>query len=263
MGIKTRHGRVHDPRQHDHRVAMKAEMRRTVWQLLRDQQVSRFPGAENRVPHFSGAEAAAQLLQELTVWRKARVIKINADAPQLPVRRAALADGKILYLSVPRLKSEKCFVELDPQRLGSRRLLVNSLRGALKYGRLLAPSEMRHIDVIVCGSVAAGRDGARLGMGGGFADLEYALLREEGRIRELTPIMSTIHPLQLMLSKIPMLPHDVPVDFIVTPKDVIATRSIYPRPRGIYWDLLRATNINAIPILRKRMRQGNTGTRQG
>ena len=50
---------------------------------------------------------------------------------------------------------------------------------------------------------------------------------------------------------------------IVTPKDVIATRSVYPRPRGIYWDLLRTIQINAIPLLRKRMRQGNTGTRQG
>ena len=261
MSIQVRHGRAHDPKQHDHRTAKKNAVRRTVWQLLGDQKVSRFPGAANRIPNFIGAETAAQLLQELTVWRKARVIKINADAPQLSVRRAALADGKLLYLSVPRLKSEKCFVELDPQRLGSRCLLVNSLRGALKYGRLLAPREMHHIDVVVCGSVAAGRDGARLGVGGGFADLEYALLREEGRVRELTPIISTIHPLQLVLSKIPMLPHDVPVDFIVTPTDVIATRSIYPRPRGIYWNLLQTTNLNAIPILRRR--QGNTGTRQG
>ena len=73
--------------------------------------------------------------------------------------------------------------------------------------------------------------------------------------------MSTIHPLQLMVSKIPMLPHDVPVDFIVTPKDIIATRSMYPRPRGIYWDLLREMNINAIPILRRHQR--STGIRQG
>lgn len=71
-------------------------------------------------------------------------------------------------------------------------------------------------------------------MGGGFADPEYALLRYAGQVRELTPIMSTIHPLQLMVSKIPMLPHDVPVDFIVTPKDIIATRSIYPPARAAF-----------------------------
>jgi 5-formyltetrahydrofolate cyclo-ligase len=59
-----------------------------------------------------------------------------------------------------------------------------------------------------------------------------------------------------------MFPHDLPVDFLITPNEVIATRSIYPRPRGIYWDLLREMKINAIPILRKRLRQGGTGTRQ-
>ncbi len=159
MGLRVRHGRMHDPRQHTQRAAMKADMRRAIWQLLSNQQVSRFPGAENRIPHFTGAEAAAHLLQELTVWHKARAVKINADAPQLPVRRVALTDGKLLYLAVPRLKSGQCFIELDPQRLGSRCPLVNSLRGALKYGRLVAPREMRHIDLIVCGSVAAGRDG--------------------------------------------------------------------------------------------------------
>jgi 5-formyltetrahydrofolate cyclo-ligase len=75
--------------------------------------------------------------------------------------------------------------------------------------------------------------------------------------------VTTIHPLQLVLYKIPMFPHDVSIDFIVTPHEVVPTRSVYPRPRGIYWDLLRAMKINAIPILRKRLRQGGTGTRQG
>ena len=37
-----------------------------------------------------------------------------------------------------------------------------------------------------------------------------------------------------------MLPHDLPVDFLVTPSRSIATRPAHPRPRGIYWDLLRA-----------------------
>lgn len=245
-----------------HWTTLKAEVRTIIWQLLVQQEVARFPGTHGRIPNFTGADKAAQLLRELTVWRKAQVIKVNPDAPQLPVRRAALADGKILYVAVPRLKAEKCFVELDPQKLGSRTLLAASLRGALKYGRLVAPREMRHTDLIVCGSVAASRDGARVGKGGGFSDLEYGLLREEGKVRELTPIITTIHPLQLVLYKIPMFPHDLPVDFLVTPKEVLATRSIYPRPRGIYWDLLRVVKINAIPILRKRMRQNGISSRQ-
>jgi 5-formyltetrahydrofolate cyclo-ligase len=246
-----------------HWVTVKSEIRSAVWQLLAQQRVARFPGTLGRIPNFVGADEAARLLRELTVWRKAQIIKVNPDAPQLPVRRAALADGKVLYMAVPRLRAEKCFVEVDPHRLGSRVLLAASIRGALKYGRLVSPREMRHPDLIVCGSVAASRDGARIGKGGGFLDLEYGLLREEGKVRELTPIISTLHPLQLVSYKIPMFPHDLPVDFIVTPKEVVATRSVYPRPRGIYWDLLRVMKINAIPILRKRLRQGGVGSRQG
>lgn len=243
-----------------HWATVKAEVRSTVWQLLVQQGVARFPGAQGRIPNFAGAENAAKLLRELNMWRKAQVIKVNPDAPQLPIRRAALADGKILYMAVPRLQTEKCFIELDPQKLGGRALLAASIKGAVKYGRPVSPREMRHVDMVVCGSVAVGKDGARVGKGGGYSDLEYGLLREEGKVREFTPIVTTIHPLQITLHKIPMFPHDMPVDFLITPTQVIATRSVYPRPQGIYWDLLRVVKINTIPILRKRMRQGGSGT---
>ena len=128
------------------------------------------------------------------------------------------------------------------------------------HGRAVSPREMRPIDLVVCGSVAVGRDGARLGKGGGYCDLEYGLLREEGKVRESTPILTTVHPLQVVAERITMLPHDLPVDFLVTPSEVIATRPAHPRPRGIYWDLLRPLKINTIPLLRKRLRRGGTGT---
>jgi 5-formyltetrahydrofolate cyclo-ligase len=38
-------------------------------------------------------------------WPAARVVKANPDAPQLPVRRRALADGKVVYMAVPRLRA--------------------------------------------------------------------------------------------------------------------------------------------------------------
>src|SRR2546429_5137368 len=98
----------------------KAEIRQKVWQTIQREGVARFPGALGRVPNFAGAEQAAQLLREMAVWRRALVVKVNPDAPQLPVRRLALAEGKILYMAVPRLRTEKCFVEIDPQRLGQK-----------------------------------------------------------------------------------------------------------------------------------------------
>jgi len=243
-----------------HWATTKTEVRSATWQSLAQEEVVRFPSAQGRIPNFVGAENAAKLLRELNVWRRAQVIKVNPDAPQLPVRRAALADGKVLYMAVPKLRTEKCFIELDPRKLGSRVLLAASVKGAVKYGRPVSPREMRYVDMVVCGSVAVGKDGARVGKGGGYSDLEYGLLREENRVRELTPIVTTVHPLQIVLHKIPMFPHDIPVDFLITPTEVIATRSVYPCPRGIYWDLLRGGKINTIPILRKHARQGGSGT---
>jgi 5-formyltetrahydrofolate cyclo-ligase len=156
-------------------------------------------------------------------------------------------------MAVPGLRSEKCFVELDPMRLPHDGAMAASIVGACKYGRLVWPREMRPIDLVVCGAVAVARDGARIGQGGGYADLEYALLREEGKIRESTPILTTAHPIQVVRNRLPMMPHDVPVDFVVTPKQVVATRLAYPRPRGIYWDLLRPLRIARIPLLRKHL----------
>ena len=98
------------------RTMTKAEIREKVWTTIDREGVARFPGARGRIPNFTGAEQAAQLLRELAVWRRALVVKVNPDAPQLPVRRLALAEGKILYMAVPRLRTEKCFIELDPQR---------------------------------------------------------------------------------------------------------------------------------------------------
>jgi len=161
---------------------------------------------------------------------------------------------------LPRLRTEKCFIEIDPQRFGKRAVLAASIAGACKYGRVVTPREMRPVDLIVCGSVAVARDGARVGKGGGYCDLEYGLLREEGKVRESTPILTTVHPLQILAERLAMLPHDLPVDFLVTPSEVIATRPAHPRPRGIYWDLLRPLKINAIPLLRKRLKRGATGT---
>ncbi len=238
----------------------KAEMRQKIWLTLERAGVTRFPGATGRIPNFVGAERAAQLLRELAVWRRALVVKINPDAPQLCVRRLALEEGKIVYMAVPRLRAEKCFIEVDPQRFRGRASLAASIAGACRYGRAVAPREMRPVDLIVCGSVAVGRDGARLGKGGGYGDLEYGLLREEGKVRESTPIVTTVHPLQVAGERIPMLPHDLPVDFVVSPTEVVATRPAHPRPRGIYWDLLRPLKINAIPLLRQRLKRNLSGT---
>lgn len=232
----------------------KDAIRQKVWNRITLAGVASFPSPHGRVPNFIGCERAATLLSSLTLWKRARVVVIGSGAPQLPVRRAALRDGKTVYLMLPGLRTERCFIELDAEALGSRAWRAASVRGARQLGRLVSPQDVRCVDLILMGSVAVTRQGARLGRGNSGSDLAYALLRQAGKVREYTPIMTTIHPLQIVDERIPMRAHDVPVDFLVTPEQVVAAPSLYPRPRGILWDLLSEERIRSVPILRKERR---------
>ena len=54
-------------------------------------------------------------------------------------------------------------------------------------------AELQPVDLVVCGSVAVNREGARVGKGGGFSDLELALLVEAGLIGPETVVATTVH----------------------------------------------------------------------
>lgn len=229
----------------------KDELRARIWSRLTERRVARFPGAQGRIPNFLGAEAAARRLGELDAWQRARVIKCNPDAPQLPVRALALRAGKRLFMAVPRLRAERCFLELDPAELAGRERAAASIKGASALGRPIAPARMPRLDLIVAGSVAVARDGSRVGKGGGFSDLEFAILAELGLIGPWTTIVTTVHPLQIVRARIPMRPHDIPLDYIVTPEETIRCPRRHPRPNGILWAELPPEKIAEIPLLAK------------
>jgi 5-formyltetrahydrofolate cyclo-ligase len=107
---------------------------------------------------------------------------------------------------------------------------------------------MPHIDLVVSGTVAVNREGVRIGKGGGFSDLEFALLEEAGLIDRQTVLVTTVHPLQVLAGELPETAHDYRVDIIVTPDEVIRTKG-HKRPRGIIWRDLDAEKIAEIPVL--------------
>ncbi|HKA22737.1 MAG TPA: 5-formyltetrahydrofolate cyclo-ligase [Blastocatellia bacterium] len=229
----------------------KQELRDSVWSLMESKHVARFPGAKGRIPNFTGAEQCAKLVGELDVWKSARYIKANPDSPQRAIRHLALKEGRTLYMAVPRLRELKCFVELDPSRLGKNLYAASSIKGAFEFGRQVSIREMKPVDLILCGSVAVRRDGSRVGKGGGYSDLEYAIATGLGIVDSKTPIITTVHPLQIVTGKIDLRPHDIPVDYIVTPEKVIVTRTRIKRPKGILWGYLDDEKIAAIPLLKK------------
>ena len=226
----------------------KQAVRERVWRLLEDRRAARFPGARGRIPNFAGAERAAARLEDLAAWGRAGVLKANPDAPQLPVRARALAEGKVVYMAVPRLRDRRPFLLLDPARLRGAPRRAASIRGASAAGRPVDPGHMRHIDLVVCGTVAVNRKGVRVGKGGGFSDLEFGLLAERGLVDADTVIATTVHPLQVLDGDLPETGHDFRVDLVVTPDEVIRCRRAH-RPPGILWDHLDLGKVDQIPAL--------------
>ena len=234
----------------------KDEARALAYRRLREAKAARFPfPPEGRIPNFSGAQAAAEQLRTLDVYRRARALKVNPDAAQAPVRAMALRDGKTLYLAAARLSGP--FLRIDSAdvpagqeaaaaRLGTRGQFGRCVDlAAVAQGRGAPPPEL-----VVVGSVAVGVDGTRAGKGEGFADLEYAALRRLGL--PPVPVVTTVHPSQVQPSLVDQA-HDLRVDWIATPQGVHRTRNGRPQPAAVDWTLLgaRALEMPALAELRR------------
>ena len=214
--------------------------------------VSRFPGAEGRIPNFAGAKAAAERLAKHPAWTNAEVIKANPDSPQTHARRMALAAGKTLVMAVPRLRDQHPFRLLDPKQLSEEEQReAATIKGALRHGQVIDLDQVPQLDLVLTGSVAVNLKGARVGKGGGFSDLEYALLLESNRIDRRTVIATTVHPIQIVRENLLMTGHDIPVNLIATSRAVIEVDGAFERPSGILWDHLQPPQIHEIPVLER------------
>lgn len=236
------------------RNAAKDAIRNDVWSTLKASG-SGVGDPFSRIPNFIGADAAAQRLSELPFWKRARVVKSNPDPPQMHVRLQALRERKIVYMPVPELVAEYPFVELSPSRLlaeGCSLEVAASADGALATGRRVEFDQMQPFDLVVVGCVAVTRSGARIGKGGGFADLELGIFREVGLVNSTTPIVTTVHPDQIVPDeRAVMTEHDSALHWIATPDEVIETEPRYGQPKGVYWDQVEPDQFETIPFLRK------------
>jgi len=237
----------------------KQAVRERVWDALEERGVARFPfPPHDRIPNFEGAGTAAERLTETPVWDAAETVKANPDAPQLPVRRAALRAGKTVYMAVPRLRDERCFYELDPAELDDVEA-APAVSNVADHARQVGPEAVGSVDLVVSGSVAVTEDGARVGKGEGYSDLEYAVLRELGLVTADTPVATTVHELQVVGgpegvvdAAVPVDDHDVPMDWVVTPERTVETETPHGRPTGVDWDALADDRIAEMPVLAAR-----------
>ncbi len=258
----------------------KETVREAVWDTLEERSEARFPfPPHGRIPNVAGADDASDRLTATEEWSAARTLKCNPDAPQLPVRRAALRAGKTVYVAQPRLRDPDPFLRLDPATIED----VNeatTVSGISTHGVAVPPEDVPSIGLIVSGSVAVTTAGARIGKGEGYSDLEWAVLRELGAVDDDTTVATTVHELQVVdgvespidtgaadkpaadsttgsdVDSTTSLPrpdaHDVPIDLVVTPDRAIRTNTPYRRPEGVDWDALDEERLAEIPVLAER-----------
>ena len=242
----------------------KQAVREAVWDAFDAGDQARFPfPPHDRIPNFAGADAAAERLADTPAWQAAATLKANPDAPQLPVRRAALRAGKTVYVAQPRLRDPDPFLRLDPAEIPPDEIDdATTVSGLSEYGTPTAPEAVAHVDLIAAGSVGVTTDGARIGKGEGYSDLEWAVLRELDAVDADTTVATTVHELSVLdgpqsaVGTDADLPapdaYDVPLDLVVTPERTVRADTPYARPDGVDWDAIDAQRLSKIPVLAER-----------
>ena len=231
----------------------KRAVRERVWSALEEAGVVE-PGVHGHIPDFTGSGQAAERLAGLRPWLAANVVEAVPDQAQYPVRLRALTEGKLLYMAVPRLANARPFYCLDPGKLTVPPEEAASWQTAARIAPTVDIVGMQPVDLVVCGSVAVSENGARIGKGAGYSDIELALLAEAGLLSEATIIATTVHDLQVTEDELPEQDHDFRVNLIVTPDRVIECEP-YRRPAGLIWHELRPDQIAEIPVLQRRPRR--------
>ena len=194
----------------------KEELRTYMWNLLFNKKLSnRINGDYNKIPNFKGSELAAKRLSQTIEWDKSNVIFCSPDSAQIPVRKCALTDKKLLIMATPKIKDG--YILLDPKNIDEYDL-ASTIDGAYTYGEFI--NKLPEIDLVVEGSVCVDKKGHRLGKGGGYGDKEINYLIENNYIKKDTTIATTIHPMQLV-SNVPTEKHDEKINMIVTTNEVI------------------------------------------
>ena len=226
----------------------KEEARDHVWDRLSEEKAARFPFVpRRRIPNFSGAEEAAERLGEHRLFKEAKVLKINPDSPQRPLREMALRRGKTVVVPTPRLTDG--FLLFRPSEIGEEHYRDASMISRWdEWAEKIALEELPSVDLIITGCVAVTPKGKRVGKGHGYSDLEYAILGELGH--EAAPVATTVHDIQV-IDDVGVGAHDVQVELVATPTRLWHREGPSDGGGVIDWDLLSDEDLEKMPVLRR------------
>lgn len=193
----------------------KQELRKTIYNRLIKNQMStqHYVG---RIPDFKGSDKASENLRSTEEWKKSKTVFVSPDTAQRKVRENVLMDNKLLIMVTPKI--ENGYLKLKPETLQEHEMEASTIQGAYKYGEKI--DQLPMVDMVVEGSVAVDMDGGRLGKGGGYGDREIEYLKKTGSIKSDTPIVTTVHSLQIV-ERVPTEEHDQKINMVVTPEKIL------------------------------------------
>ncbi len=190
------------------------DMRETLRKCMRARRADL--SASERVAAANGLVASLEQLPEFHVdQRIAGYWAVGGELPLLAAVARLRARGQQYYLPVVGANHTLRFAPLR----------ADSVLQPNRYGIpepecdpavLVAPEQ---IDLVLLPLVAFDRAGHRLGMGAGYYDRAFAFLRD--RARPASPILVGIGYSFQEVESLPVLNHDVPLDFIATEKELI------------------------------------------
>ncbi|MFT8871032.1 MAG: 5-formyltetrahydrofolate cyclo-ligase [Sporolactobacillus sp.] len=161
----------------------------------------------------SACQSIAGRLTTDPLWRRAKIVAITLSVGREVDTSAIIRFGKEQgkCMVVPRCRTKEH--ELDFYRLDDKQLAYN------KFGLLEPIPEhciqvgIEALDLVIVPGVVFDRRGFRIGYGGGYYD---RLLSKYGG-----PTIALLLSAQLSLAFLPSEAHDVPVDRLITEKEII------------------------------------------
>ncbi|XP_033638791.1 methenyltetrahydrofolate synthase domain-containing protein-like [Asterias rubens] len=232
----------------------KASIRQKVWDFLEAKNIACFPRpVHHRIPNFQGAAAANERLKQLDAFQRAKTVKVNPDKPQEHARFLTLEARKTLLVPTPRLRTglfNQIVPPSNPNKDDLRK--CSTSQGVKQFSFPIGLDSKIIVDIVIIGSVAVSRKGYRIGKGEGYADMEFAMMYTMGAVNQNTIVATTVHDCQVM-DTIPdhlIGSHDLTVDYILTPTEMIKCDCDRQKPSGIVWSKLDAEKFAQIPILK-------------
>jgi 5-formyltetrahydrofolate cyclo-ligase len=200
------------------------------------------------IADFEGNEAATAGVCALPVWKSAERVFITPDNSTERLRREAILAGKQLLVTTYGIR--RGFLELDGRTVS--RADANwaaTLDGLDRFATPRTLTELRGgpvVPLLVTGGSAVSRNGIRFGKGHGYFDLEWAMLSEIGLTDPRSIVVDIVHGDQVVDEVLTGEPHDVPVDYIVTPQRTIPV-PVDRRPGKVFWELIPGTEHETTP----------------